>query len=156
VCIYAFKTSATIASIAMTRPDPNASKQLKFRRAAVSRWNNEGGTGPGGRIPADSLVPRAAAQVPPLTNAELVQLQVRVIALERIAIALLAQSSEEQLRLIRDMAAYIFPRAGRTRHHRTIGAATQMINLVEEAAQFRVRPVRSRREKPPREGSGND
>jgi len=104
----------------------------------------------------DSQVSCAAAEIPPLTNAELVQLQVRVIALERIAIALLAQSSEEKLRLIRDMATYILPRAGRTRHHLTIGAATQMINLVEEAAQFRARPVRSRRERRPRAGSGKD
>ena len=134
----------------------HASERLKLRRAALARWNNEGGAGPGGRNPADSRAPCAAAGIPPLTNAELVQLQVRVIALERIVIALLGQSGEEQLRLIRDMAAYILPRAGRTRHHLTIGAATQMINLVEEAAQFRVRPVRSRREKPPRDGSGND
>ncbi len=140
----------------MIRPDPNASERLKLRRAALSRWNNQGGAGPGGRVPVDSLVPSAAAEIPPLTNAELVQLQVRVIALERIAIALLGQSSEEQLRLIRDMAAYILPRAGRTRHHLTIGAATQMINLVEEAAQFRTRPVRSRRERLPRAESGKD
>jgi hypothetical protein len=122
----------------MIRPDPNASERLKLRRAALSRWNNQGGAGPGGRVPVDSLVPSAAAEIPPLTNAELVQLQVRVIALERIAIALLAQSSEEKLRLIRDMAVYILPRAGRTRHLLTLGAATQMITLVEEPAQFRT------------------
>ena len=104
----------------------------------------------------DSITPRAAAEIPPLTNAELVQLQVRVIALERIVIALLGQSSEGQLGLIRDMAAYIFPRAGRTRHHLTIGAATQMINLVDDAAGFRTKPVRSRGERRPRAGSGQD
>ena len=53
---------------------------------------------------------------PPLENAELVQLQIRVIALENLLIALLAQASEQQLDLARHMAAHISPRAGATPH----------------------------------------
>jgi hypothetical protein len=78
--------------------------------------------------------------VPPLTNAELVRLQIRVIALERIVMALLGEPTDRQLSLIQEMAAYIYPRAGFTPHHLTIGASGQMINLVEAAAHFRARP----------------
>jgi hypothetical protein len=76
---------------------------------------------------------------PPLTNTELVQLQIRVIALERIVMALLAHPTEGQLKVIREMAAYIYPRAGHTPHHLTIGAAGQMISLLQGAAHFRTR-----------------
>jgi hypothetical protein len=138
----------------MTRSRSNASERLKLRRAALSRWNNEGGAGSGGRVHVDSVATHAGTEIPPLTNAELVQLQIRVIALERIVVALLGQSTGAQLDLIRDMAAYIYPRAGRTRHRLTIGAAAQMINLVEDATAFRMRPVPSRRERRPRAGPG--
>jgi len=91
---------------------------------------------------------------PPSTTAELVQLHVRVIALERIVIALLGQIGDAQSGLIRDMAAYIYPR--RTRHHLTIGAAAQMIKLIEGAEEFRAKPVRSRRERRPRARPASD
>lgn len=79
-----------------------------------------------------------AGRVPPLTNAELVQLQTRVIALENLAIALLAQASQDQLELARGMAAYISPRAGSTAHPLTLHAAAQMRHLVERAHRFRA------------------
>jgi hypothetical protein len=129
----------------MKGTNSNATERLRLRRAALSRWNNEGGAGPGGRISADSFAARTPTDISPLTNAELVQLQIRVIALERIVIAMLGQSTNGQLDLVRDMAAYIYPRAGRTRHRLTIGAAARMIRLVEEAAAFRARPVPSRK-----------
>jgi hypothetical protein len=44
-----------------------------------------------------------------LTNAELVQLRVRVIALENLMIALLAGASDKQLEIAREMATYISP-----------------------------------------------
>ena len=40
------------------------------------------------------------------SNAELVQLRIRVIALENLVIALLAEASDRQLDLAREMAAY--------------------------------------------------
>jgi hypothetical protein len=73
-----------------------------------------------------------------LTNAELVQLRIRVIALENLVIALLAEASDRQLDLVREMAAYISPRPGYTHHPLTIHAAIQMIDLVERAGRFRV------------------
>lgn len=58
----------------------------------------------------------AAGSAPSLTNAEHVLLHVRVIALENLMIALLAQATDAQLELVRDMAAYISPRPGFTPH----------------------------------------
>lgn len=80
---------------------------------------------------------KGQARVPQLAMAELVQLRIRVIALENLVIALLAEASEEQLELAREMAVYISPRPNFTRHRSTIHAAAQMIHLVERAAHFR-------------------
>ena len=77
------------------------------------------------------------ADVPPLTDAELVQIRVRVIALENLVIALLAEADDRQIALAREMAAYVSPRPGFTPHPLTIQAASHMIDLVERAAQFR-------------------
>jgi hypothetical protein len=86
---------------------------------------------------AASLRQRELSETPPLTNTELVQLRIRVIALENLVIALLAQASERQVGVARDMAAYISPKPGYTAHPLTIQAAGQMIDLVERAGQFR-------------------
>lgn len=48
--------------------------------------------------------------VPDMSNADLVALRVRVIALENLLISLLATASDQQLELVRDMAGYISPR----------------------------------------------
>jgi hypothetical protein len=107
-------------------------ERVELRRRALSRWDNEGGAGPEGpqevRIPPD-----VAAAVPPLGNAELVQLQVRMIALENLVIALLSQASPQQLDLVREMATYISPRPGFTPHPLTVHAAAQMVHLAERA-----------------------
>ena len=70
---------------------------------------------------------------PPITNAELVQLRVRVIALENLVITLPARASDRRLFLAREMAGYISPRSGATHHPLTLRAAAQMVNLVERA-----------------------
>ncbi|HEY6453513.1 MAG TPA: hypothetical protein VIX87_13045 [Steroidobacteraceae bacterium] len=80
-------------------------------------------------------------EVPSLANAKLVQLRVRVIALENLMLTLLADVPDKQLDLARDMAAYISPRPGFTQHPLTIHAATQMIRLVERAGYFRAMPT---------------
>jgi hypothetical protein len=69
----------------------------------------------------------------PLTNAELVQLRVRVIALENLLLVLLAQASDAQLLVARDRAAFITPRPGCTAHPLTLHAAAQMRHLVGHA-----------------------
>jgi hypothetical protein len=114
---------------------PDEPERSALLRKAISRWDNEGGAGPGhpGLAPGD--VP---ADVPALTNAELVQLQVRVIALENLVIALLADASKRQLDLAGEMAVYIFPRPGYTPHSLTIHAAAQIAHVVERSHHFRT------------------
>lgn len=111
---------------------------VQLRQMALSSWDNEGGgpRSPEGRLDASG----AQSEIPQLTNVELVQLRIRVIALENLLIALLAEASDRQLNLVRDMAAYISPRPGCTQHPLTIHAAAQMIHLVERAGHFRDVP----------------
>ena len=98
------------------------------RQKALSRWDNEGGARPD-ETPAD---------VPELTNAELVHLRIRVIALENLLITLLAEGSDRQLEVAREMATYISPRAGFTQHPLTIQAAKHITDLVDRAMHFRT------------------
>lgn len=72
------------------------------------------------------------------TNAELAHIRIRVIALEHMLIALLAEASDRQLEVVRDMASYILPRPGYTNHPLTVHAAAHMHELVERAARFRT------------------
>ena len=117
----------------------NALDPMQPRHRALSRWDNEGGATLDGH--QEGLKSGAAqSEVPALTNAELVQLRIRVIALENLVISLLAQSPDRQLDLVREMAAYISPRPGFTPHHLTIRAAAEMIHLVERAGHFRDVP----------------
>jgi len=106
-----------------------------LRQRALARWENEGGKA----LPAD--LPRAEggeqAQIPEMTNAEIVALRVRVIALENVLISLLTTASDHQLQLIREMADYISPRPGFTPHPLTIHAAEHMVDLVDRSARFR-------------------
>ena len=116
---------------------PASSARARLREKALSRWDNEGGAslcGPQEGLPAKKS---AADGEPQLTNAELVQLRVRVIALENLIIALLAEGSERQIEVAREMAGYISPRPGFTHHPLTTHAAAHMIDLAERAAHFR-------------------
>lgn len=102
----------------------------------LSRWEDEGGAMPCG--PQEAL---AAAcdewDIPALSDAEGIQLRIRVIALENIVLSLLSKGSEEQLAQIAEMAEFITPRHGAKQHPLTIHAATQMNQLVERAKHFR-------------------
>jgi hypothetical protein len=80
-----------------------------------------------------------------LSDTELEQLRIRVVALENIVIALLATASARQIDLVRKMAAHISPRPGFTPHRVTVHAAVEVLSLVE-----RAEPFRSRRAKRPR------
>lgn len=122
-------------------PDSNSDSldRMQLRRTALARWESEGGA-TAGRL-RSSIEGEGESDVPPLTNAELVQLQIRVIALENLVITLLAYASDEQLDLAREMAAYISPRPGFTRHRLTILAAGEMISLVDRACPFRSTPL---------------
>jgi hypothetical protein len=115
--------------------DP-ANAPLKLRKRALARWDNEGGAEPNGPQTASAPV-EGEAPMPENGPAEVASLHVRVIALENLLISLLATSSDEQLDLAREMAAYIAPRSGFTRHPLTTHAAAHMTDLVERAARFR-------------------
>lgn len=119
-------------------PDRRADSAQRLRARALAGWENEGGAGPADPDSGFGLRESRAGS-PPLSNAELVQLQVRVIALENLVIALLAQTGEQQHGAIREMAAYILPRRGFTPHRLTIHAAAKMISLVDRADRFRGR-----------------
>ena len=90
--------------------------------------------------PAELADPGAGSDGPPLVDAELVQLHVRVIALENLVIAMLATQSDQQLDFAREMANYIAPRPGFTPHSLTVRAAAEMNSLLERAARFRRGP----------------
>lgn len=115
----------------------NLPETLRQRQAALATWENEGGAGPRlGPRTAQSGAARPGA--PPLKNAELVQLQVRMIALENLVIALLATASDRELALAGEMSAYISPKPGFTRHRLTIHAAAQISHLLERSGHFRL------------------
>lgn len=117
-------------------------KLLQQRQRVLSRWENEGGALPCGSQ-QELISNDVQSEIHQLTNAELVQLRVRVIALENLVIALLAGVSDKQIDLAREMAAYISPRPGFTHHPLTIHAATQMNDLVDRAGHFRDVPSAS-------------
>lgn len=120
----------------MTQENLDVLEPEQMRLRALSRWDNEGGAIPRG-VEGALILGGAPSEVPLLTNAELVQLRIRVIALENVVIALLAQAPDRQLDLVREMAAYISPRPGFTQHPLTVHAAAEMVHLVERALHFR-------------------
>jgi hypothetical protein len=111
---------------------PDAARQ---RAAALARWENEGGapdlSSP--RVDEPIAVP---LRLPALTPAEWDQLRLRVIAIENLLITILAEASDRQRELARAMSAYISPRPGFTPHPLTLGAASQMVHLIERAGVF--------------------
>lgn len=103
---------------------------------ALSRWEDEGGATPCG--PHEALA--AACEewdIPPLSDAEIMQLRIRVIALENIVLSLLSRADDTQLEQVVEMAEFITPRPEARQHPLTIHAATQMKQLVERANHFR-------------------
>ena len=84
-------------------------------------------------------MPQSAANqlenAPPLNQAELVQLQIRVIALENLVVALLAHASDAQYALVRDIARSILPRPG-VEHRLTEQASAQMEHLTQRSQRL--------------------
>jgi hypothetical protein len=113
--------------------------RLRLRARALSTWENEGGAPAEGSAAPAALHWNPEAE-PPLSNTELVQLRIRVIALENLLIALLAEASGSQRQLVLDMAEYISPRPGFTPHPMTLHAAAQMVGMIERARHFREPP----------------
>ena len=73
-------------------------------------------------------------------DAEEGNLAARLIALENIIVALLADAPESQSERVREMADFISPRPGKTPHRLTIEAARNMLALVERADHYRSKP----------------
>jgi hypothetical protein len=115
----------------MTQEELGLAEAAQLRQRALSRWDTDGGAGPYG---AQEGSP--PPDVPELTNTELVQLRVRVIALENLMIAVLAEGSDRQVEIAREMASYIAPRQGSTQHPLTVQAAAHMVDLVQRACRF--------------------
>lgn len=137
----------------MPSQSPDPPNDLVLRQRALARWENEGGK----TLTVD--LPRAEGaeqtQIPEMTNAEIVALRVRVIALENVLLSLLATAPNNQLTLIREMADYISPRPGFTPHPLTIHAAEHMVDLVDRSTRFRshgegggAKPTAKKRKRP--------
>jgi len=120
-----------------TTPEDTPNKSVQKR--ALSAWDDEGGAGRCGPKESTAGLPPAdiPADIPALTNTELVQLRIRVIALENLVTALLSGAPDRQHDLVRSMAAQISPRDGMTPHPLTTKAASQMNDLVERAIHYR-------------------
>ena len=120
----------------MRAGEPAETERTRLRIQALSRWENEGGAARG-RLPSPAMDLPGPEGAPKLTDAELVQLRIRVIALENLVIALLAEAPQWHLERVREMATHISPRPGFTSHPVTLAAATEMLSLVDRAAPFR-------------------
>ena len=122
----------------MTSKEQTFADSSQQHKRLLANWDNEDCARVGGS-PASPISGEVQPEITGLTNAELQQLHVRVIALENLVIALLANASDRQCELAREMAAYISPRPGATPHALTLHAAAEMISIVERAGQFRVK-----------------
>ena len=96
---------------------------------ALSRWDNEGG--------AQTEEDNRTSEYPHIGNAELVQLRVRVIALENIVLALLSESPDKTHEKVRALAELISPREDATQHPLTTEAASHMSRFADRAARFK-------------------
>ncbi len=123
----------------MINRTPNFSTLSQQRQLAFSRWETDGGLVGSWASPEDLILNGVRSQLADVTNAEFEQLRIRVIALENLMIALLADASDGQLELAHDMSAYISPRPGFTLHPMTLHAAVQMKHLVARSGYFRVK-----------------
>jgi hypothetical protein len=119
-----------------TQTGPVSAALAQQRQKALARWDNEGGAGPDGPQSQSGSGNGDNAAVP-MTNTELVQLRIRVIALENLLIAVLAEGSGRQIELAVEMAKHISPRPGFTRHPLTIQAASHMLSLVERSGYLK-------------------
>lgn len=81
------------------------------------------------------------AETPPVTSAEWDHLRYRVVALENLLIALLADGPLPRLDRMREMASYVAPRRGCSDHPVSQFAAAQIVHLVERARHVKKHPL---------------
>lgn len=120
-------------SFTLQHATPRASHQPEV---ALARWDSEGGAG-ASRKKKDAIPSDVLSESPREASADLIQLRIRVIALENLLITLLAGGSERQFALARSMITHVSPRPGFTYHRMTLHAAAQMRHLIKRAGFFR-------------------
>lgn len=92
--------------------------------------------GPGGNSLKRRFGNNSELSMPAIGDAELGALHIRVIALESLLIAILADASDRQIKLAREMARYIVPREGTTPHPLTIHAGAHITDIIDRSARF--------------------
>jgi hypothetical protein len=115
--------------------DKQPSRDEIYRRV-IGRWENEGGAVTSWEHEAQPEFERATV-VGEIGDAEAVNIRVRLIAIENIIVALLANAPDDRLELIKEMAEFISPRPGMTPHRLTTEAARNMLTIVERAEHCR-------------------
>ena len=116
--------------------DDQGPSRDEIHRLAVGRWENEGGAISAWRH--EGRAPENYATVAgEIGDAETANIRVRLIAIENILVALLADAPEDRIELVREMAQFISPRPGMTPHRLTIEAARNMLAIVERAEHYR-------------------
>ena len=105
--------------------------------AALDIWDGEGGAGVSG--PQECETRRWRSEVREV-DTETMVLHARIIALENVAVLLLASAPETLRQQARDMAISILPQPGRTRHPLTIHAAARIDGIVERAVRCNDAP----------------
>lgn len=131
-----WRDNSSMREFAMPDTKPDSRVRSTERQTALGAKGNDPKV-QASSSQADPAADKRTDTSPPLIDAELVQLRVRVIALENIVIALLAQAPERQRELAREMAVHISPRPGFTPHPMTVHAAAEMNSLVRRAETFR-------------------
>jgi len=116
----------------------SAARALQLREV-LSQCDSHEEEGPAA-CPRDDFIAGELQTEVHLANAELNQLQLRVIALENLVTALLADASDRQTDLACALAEYIAPKQGFTPHHLTIQTARQMKHLIRRAGVLKSRP----------------
>ena len=112
-------------------------RREEIHRRVIGRWENEGGSVRAWHRDEMHVQANPATVAGEVGDAEAANIRVRLIALENIIVALLANASEDRLELIREMAEFISPRPGMTPHRLTIEAARNMLAIVERAEHYR-------------------
>jgi uncharacterized protein YeaO (DUF488 family) len=107
----------------------------------LARWDGEGGAGPDGAQESSSRTEVSVDVLQP-ANLELAHLRIRVIALENLVITLLAEASDRQIHLARELAKFIAPQPGVVPHPLAIHASAHMMGLIDRARHFRVNTPR--------------
>jgi hypothetical protein len=108
-----------------------------IHRRVIGRWENEGGSVRNWHrdTPVEEHSITVAGEI---GDAEAANTRVRLIAIENIIVALLADAPDDRLELIREMATFISPRPSKTPHRLTVEAARNMLAIVERAEHYRT------------------